>query len=98
TPLLGRMRSCSLDGCIQYVSTTASGPANRLLRVVNRPLGGMNMKLLSLNKGAVHGYRNEVRRACSTLEQGQAPRAEAAAEAERDLGYPDSPAVDSSTP
>ena len=45
----------------------------------------MNMKLLSLNKGAVHGYRIEVRRACSTVEQGQAPRAEAAAEAERDL-------------
>jgi hypothetical protein len=39
----------------------------------------MNMKLVTLKKGAVRGYRNEVRWARSAVEQGQAPRAEAAA-------------------
>jgi integrase len=38
------------------------------------------MKLLSLNKGAVHGYRHEDRWACSAVEQRQVTRSEASAE------------------
>jgi hypothetical protein len=48
------------------------------------------MKLLSLNKGAVHGYRYEYGLACYTVEQREAAWAETTTQAERDLGYPDS--------
>src|SRR5438552_2552421 len=30
--------------------------------VVNRPSAGINVKLLSTDKGVIHGYRNEIRR------------------------------------
>ena len=56
------------------------------------------MKLLYLNKGAVHGYRDEDYRARSTLEQGQAARSEATAETHGNLGHPDSLATASSKP
>ena len=52
-----------------------------------------NMKLLSLNRGAVHGYRCDDYEACNTVEQRQAARPEAPAEAERDLGDPNSAAT-----
>ena len=54
------------------------------------------MSLLSLNKGATHGYVNEDHRARYAMEQRQAARPEASPKAERDLGYPDSTATGSS--
>ena len=36
-------------------------------RVDKRPSGGVNMKLL--NRGAVHGYDHNDRKACNTMEQ-----------------------------
>src|SRR5665213_2014379 len=68
------------------------------LWVVLRPSTRINMKLHLLNNGATHGYRHEERRARSTLEQRQATRSEAPAEAERDLGHPDSPAIGEANP
>jgi hypothetical protein len=64
-----------------------------LQRVDKRPSDGINMNLLSLSRGAVHGYRNESRWAFHPLEQGQVARAEATTEAKGDLGYQDSPAT-----
>ena len=43
---------------------------------MKRPSAETNMKLLSHNEGAVHGYHHESRRACSAVEQGQAARPE----------------------
>ena len=67
------------------------------LWVDKRPSTGINMKLLSLNKGAIHGYRHEDHWTRHTVEQGQAARPEAPAEAEGDLGHPDSTATGSSS-
>jgi hypothetical protein len=44
------------------------GRLDGLQRVVNRPSGEINMRLLSLNRGAIHGYRYQDRRACNTVE------------------------------
>src|SRR5207244_8551849 len=43
----------------------------------NRPSSALNMRLLSLNRGAIHGFHHQDRRTCSTVEQGQAARSEA---------------------
>ncbi len=59
-----------------------------------RPLATLTMRLLSLNRGAVHGYRYDERSACRAVEQRQAGRSEAPAEAEEDLGDSDSTALD----
>src|SRR6185437_10986663 len=56
------------------------------------------MTLLFLNEGAGDGYRPEYRCACYAVEQGQAARPKAAAEAEGDLGDPNSAATGSSSP
>jgi hypothetical protein len=40
----------------------------RLLRVDKRPSDAINMKLLSLSRGAVHGYRCDDYEACNTVE------------------------------
>src|SRR5205814_4532918 len=60
------------NGCLTQYVRPLSGSCKFRCGSLNRPLAGMNMKLVSLNKGAVRGYRNEVRWACSTVEQGQA--------------------------
>jgi len=49
---------------------SAFGSIERPLRVILRPSDGINMRLLSLNRGAIHGYRYQDRKACSTVEQG----------------------------
>jgi len=47
-------------------------PPEGLLGVDKRPLVEINMKLFSLNEGAIHGYRRRhYRGACQTVEQGQ---------------------------
>jgi len=51
---------CSKPG----VLTLRSRKIERLLGVDKRRLVGINMKLLSLNRGAVHGYRYDERSAC----------------------------------
>src|SRR5579864_6132309 len=66
--------------------------------VDKRPSTGINMTLLFLNEGAGDGYRPEYRCACYAVEQGQAARPKAAAEAEGDLGDPNSAATGSSSP
>jgi hypothetical protein len=50
----------------------APGQRPWLQWVDKRLSDGNNMRLLSLNKGVVHGYRHEDRTAYSTVEQGQA--------------------------
>src|SRR5437773_5000842 len=55
------------------------------------------MRLLSLNRGAVHAYYQR-RWACIAVEQGQAARPEAATETERNLGHPDSTATGTANP
>jgi len=67
-------------------------------RVVKRPSIGINMGRLFLKRGAVHGCRCQDGWACSTVEQGQATRSEAALEAERDLGDPGSLATRKTSP
>jgi len=37
--------------------------------VDKRPSSGNNMRLLSLNRGAIHGYRYDDHKACNTVEQ-----------------------------
>jgi len=52
--------------------TAAFRKPDRQVRVDNRPLVEINMKLFSLNEGAIHGYRRRhYRGACQTVEQGQ---------------------------
>src|SRR6266550_9463657 len=72
--------------------------ADRLQWVVKRPSAEINMKLLSLNKGAIHGYRRKNRRTCNTMEQREAARSKASTEVERNLGHQDSIATRSSKP
>jgi len=43
------------------------------------------MRLLSLNRGAIHGRHHQNRKACSRVEQGQAARLEGPPEAEREI-------------
>src|SRR5438552_16158337 len=69
---------------------SASGSAQCPQRVEKRPSVETNMRLLSPNKGATHGCVNEDHRTRYAVEQRRAARPEATAEAEGDLGYPDS--------
>src|SRR5205814_7310183 len=62
----------------------------RLLRVVKRLSVSVNMNLLSLHKGDVPGNHHHGHMPSHCMEQGQAHRPEISAEAERDLGNPDS--------
>ena len=64
----------SLDG---YVDHLEFRPSPALFRhfieqvrdlVDKRPSGGISMKLLSLNRGAVHGYHHDDRKGCNTVE------------------------------
>src|SRR2546430_16755477 len=67
-------------------------------RVVKRPSVETNMRLLSPNKGATHGCVDEDYWARYAVEHRQAARSEATAEAEGNLGHPDSVATWSSSP
>src|SRR5204863_8231443 len=71
---------------------------DRQFRVVKRPSAEINVKLLSLNKGAIHGYRRKNRRTCKTMEQREAARSKASTEVERNLDHQDSIATRSSKP
>src|SRR5664279_3614251 len=77
---------------------SAFAKVERLERVVKRPSSSINIRLLSLNRGAVHGYRRKDGSACRTVEQRQAARSETPTEAERDLGHPDSVATREARP
>src|SRR5437868_5853973 len=61
--------------------------------VVKRLSVSVNMNLLSLHKGDVHGNHHHGHMPSHCMEQGQAHRPEISAEAERDLGNPDSVAA-----
>jgi hypothetical protein len=40
----------------------------RLFRVDKRPSAGINMRLLSLNRGVIHGYRHDDHKARNSVE------------------------------
>jgi hypothetical protein len=67
------MRVCLMG---LFLPWRALEPHGRL-RVDQRPSVEIDMRLRYLNRGAIHGYRYQDRRACSTVEQRQAARPEA---------------------
>jgi len=75
-PLQSLPRLLDDDGS-EWLCMSGIRIARRLVRVDKRPSSWNNMKLLSLNKGAIHGYVNEDHWARYAVEQGQAAWPEA---------------------
>src|SRR5450755_649852 len=66
----------AMSGASGRAHESAFGKLLGPFRVDKRPSARITMRLLSLNRGAVHGYRYYDRRACNTVEQRQAARPE----------------------